>query len=54
MKFQETSQMLREHCGCTTERIILGKSRPTVTMVDSFEKKSEDYKPKQLKPKDVF
>jgi hypothetical protein len=37
-----------------TERIILGKSRPTVTMVDSFEKKSEDYKPKQLKPKDVF
>ena len=54
VKFQETSQMLREHCGCTTERIILGKSRPTVTMVDSFEKKSEDYKPKQLKPKDVF
>jgi len=54
VKFQETSQMLREHCGCTTERIILGKSRPTVTMVDSFEKKSEDYKPKQLKPKDIF
>ena len=54
VKFQETSQMLREHCGCTTERIILGKSRPTVTIVDSFEKKSEDYKPKQLKPKDIF
>jgi len=54
VKFQETSQMLREHCGCTTERIILGKSRPTVTMVDSFEKKSEDYTPKQLKTKDNF
>ena len=54
VKFQETSQMLKEHCGCSTERIILGKSRPTVTIVNSFEKKSEDYKPKQLKQKDVF
>ena len=54
VKFQETSQMLKEHCGCTTERIILGKSRPTVTIIDSFEKKVEDYKPKQFKPKDNF
>jgi hypothetical protein len=46
--------MLKEHCGCTTERIILGKSRPTVTIIDSFEKKVEDYKPKQFKPKDNF
>ena len=54
VKFQETSQMLKEECECTTERITIGKHRPTVTIVKSFEKPQDDYKPKELKPKDAF
>ena len=54
VKFQETSQMLKEECGCSTDRIVLGKSRPTVTIVNSFEKPTEDYKSKELKPKVPF
>jgi hypothetical protein len=54
VKFQETSQMLKEECGCTTDRITIGKNRPTVTIVNSFEKSPDDYKPKELKPKESF
>ena len=54
VKFQETSQMLKEECGCTTDRITIGKHRPTVTIVKSFEKPQDDYKPKELKPQDPF
>jgi len=54
VKFQETSQMLKEECGCTTDRITIGKNRPTVTIVDSLEKSPDDYKPKELKPKESF
>jgi hypothetical protein len=54
IKFQETSQMLKEECGCSTDRIVLGKSRPTVTIVNSFEKPTDDYKSKELKPKVPF
>ena len=54
VKFQETSQMLKEECECTTDRITIGKHRPTVTIVKSFEKPQDDYKQKELKPKDAF
>jgi hypothetical protein len=54
VKFQETSQMLKEHCECTTERMVLGKSRPTITILNSFEKRIDDYKQKELKPKAPF
>ena len=54
VKFQETSQMLKEECGCTTDRITIGKNRPTVTITNSFEKPPDDYKPKELKPKESF
>jgi len=54
VKFQETSQMLKEECECTTDRITIGKHRPTVTIVKSFEKPQDDYKQKELRPKDAF
>jgi hypothetical protein len=53
-KSQETQQMLKEHCKCDDDRIFIGKKRPSVMIVDAFEKPEDTYKPKQLKPKDPF
>ena len=36
------------------DRIIIGKKRPSVMIVDAFEKPESNYKPKQLKPEDPF
>jgi len=45
---------LIQHCNCKDERIYIGKKRPSVMIVDAFEKPENVYKPKQLKPKDPF
>ena len=54
-KSQPTQQMLKEHCKCKDDnRITIGKKRPSVMIVDAFEKPESNYQPKQFKPKDVF
>jgi len=54
-KSQPTQQMLKEHCECEDDnRITIGKKRPSVMIVDAFEKPENTYQSKQLKPKDVF
>ena len=54
-KSQPTQQMLKEHCKCTDDnRITIGKKRPSVMIVDAFEKPESNYQPKQLKPKDPY
>ena len=43
---------LKETCSCEDKRI--GKERISVFAVKQFDKRKEDYKQKELKPKDVF
>ena len=45
--YSRTAEMLREKCGCADKRI--GKNKLSVYMVEEFEKKTEEYKQKQLK-----
>ena len=51
-KSQETQQMLKEHFNYVDERMTIGKKRPTVISVESFERAEDNYTPKELKPKD--
>ena len=53
-KHQTTQDLLIQHCDCKDDRIYVGKKRPSVMIVKEFDKPEEVYKPKQLKPKDVF
>jgi hypothetical protein len=54
-KSQPTQQMLKEHCKCTDDnRITIGKKRPSVMIVDAFEKPEATYQTKKLKPKTPF
>ena len=46
--------MLKEYCHCEDERMLIGKKRPTVMMVDAFERPEDNYKPKELKPPDPY
>ena len=50
----EAQDLLIQHCNCKDERIYIGKKRPSVMIVDAFEKPENVYKPKQLNPKDPF
>ena len=53
-KHQTTQDLLIQHCDCKDDRIYVGKKRPSVMIVNEFDKPEDVYKPKQLKPKDVF
>ena len=53
-KHQTTQDLLMQHCGCKDDRIYIGKKRPSVMIVDAFEKPEKVYQQKQLKPKDSF
>ena len=53
-KHQTTQDLLIQHCGCKDDRIYIGKKRPSVMIVDAFEKPEKVYNQKQLKPKDSF
>ena len=53
-KHQTTQDLLIQHCGCKDDRIYIGKKRPSVMIVDAFEKPEKVYQEKQLKPKDSF
>ena len=45
--YSRTAEMLREKCNCVDKRI--GKNKLSVYVVEEFEKKTEEYKQKQLK-----
>jgi hypothetical protein len=53
-KPQPTQQMLKEHCNCKDERLSIGQKRPTVMIVEAFEKPENNYKPKKLKEEAPF
>ena len=48
--------MLKEHCGCAEARIYISKKRPSVMMVEAYEKdKPEDkFDKKKLKEEAPF
>jgi len=52
INYQRTAQMLKEACNCDDKRI--GKERISVFVVQQFDKKTDDYNQKELKPKDHF
>ena len=43
--------MLKEYCDCSDDRIVIGKKRPTIMVVDAFEKPDKTHTPKKLKRK---
>jgi hypothetical protein len=53
-KPQVTQQMLKEYCDCSDDRIVIGKKRPTIMVVDAFEKPEKTHTPKVLKEKDPY
>jgi hypothetical protein len=53
-KPQVTQQMLKEYCNCSDDRIVIGKKRPTIMVVDAFEKPEKTHTPKTLKEKDPY
>jgi hypothetical protein len=52
INYQRTAQMLKETCNCQEKRV--GRERISVFVVKQFDKRTEDYNEKELKPKDVF
>ena len=48
-KPQVTQQMLKEYCNCSDDRIIIGKKRPSIMVVDAFDKSEKNHTPKKLK-----
>ncbi len=53
-KAQPTQQMLKEHCDCKDDRLIIGKKRPSVMIIDAFERPQNNYTQKKLKEDDPF
>ena len=53
-KAQPTQQMLKEHCECKDDRLTIGKKRPSVMIVDAFERPENNYTQKKLKEDDPF
>ena len=53
-KAQTTQDLLIQHCNCRDDRIYIGKKRPSVMIVDAFEKPEDVYKQKNFKPKIPF
>ena len=53
-KAQPTQQMLKEHCDCKDDRLTIGKKRPSVMIVDAFERPEQNYTQKKLKEDDPF
>jgi len=53
-KAQPTQQMLKEHCECKDDRLTIGKKRPSVMIVDAFERPESNYTQKKLKEDDPF
>ena len=47
--YQETQQMLKEHCGCEEGRMIIGKKKPSVMKVAVFDKVEDQFTKKKLK-----
>ena len=52
INYQRTAQMLKEACSCEDKRV--GKERISVFAVKQFDKRTDSYTQKELKPKDVF
>jgi len=52
VNYQRTAQMLKDVCKCEDKRI--SKERISVFVVKQFDKKTDDYTQKELKPKDVY
>ena len=46
--------MLKEHCDCKDDRLTIGKKRPSVMIVDAFERPENNYTQKKLKEDDPF
>ena len=53
-KAQPTQQMLKEHCECKDDRLTIGKKRPSVMIVNAFERPEQNYTQKKLKEDDPF
>ena len=45
---------VKEYCNCTDDRIVIGKKRPTIMVVDAFEKPDNTHTQRKLKEKDPY
>ena len=52
--YQVTQQMLKEHCGCEEARMVIGKKKPSIMKVDTFEKPEDQFTQKKLKEEDPY
>ena len=52
--YQVTQQMLKEHCGCEEGRMVIGKKKPSIMKVDTFEKHEDQFTQKKLKEEDPY
>ena len=52
MSQNKSAQMLKETCNCDDKRI--SKERISEFVVKQFDKKTDEYTQKELKPKDIF
>ena len=52
--YQVTQQMLKEHCGCEEGRMVIGKKKPSIMKVDTFEKPEDQFTQKKLKEEDPY
>jgi hypothetical protein len=46
--------MLKEYCSCKDDRIIIGKKRPTIMVVDAFEKPESTHTQRKLKEESPY
>jgi hypothetical protein len=46
--------MLKEHCGCEEGRMVIGKKKPSIMKVDTFEKHEDQFTQKKLKEEDPY
>ena len=53
-KYDETSMLLRDKCGCKEKREMIGKKNKSIMTIDQFEKGAEVYRPKQFNPKTPY
>ena len=53
-KYDETQMLLRDKCGCSIKREVIGKKNKTIMTIDEFEKPENVYRPKEFKTKEVF
>ena len=46
--------MLKEYCDCKDDRISIGKKRPSIMVVEAFDRPTDNHTPKKLKEESPY